>query len=474
VVGIIGALTLLLGAGGAAAYLAIRERLYSEFDRSLVQRTVLLASMIEQDAGEIRIEWLENESSPPGHQPGIDFFCVWTKDRASPLAVSAELAKASLPRFGGSFASPEVREVMLPGDLPGHCAGIEFDARRGLRNDDEEDEEEPGSSPVPADEATPPSATIVQLVIAKVDTVGPTLEAIRRPLIRLWAGCTVLGGALIWVVVRRSLRPLDQLKFQIRSLEEGASGQRIALPHQPAELEPVTQELNRLLERVEKVLLRERTLTSNVAHELRTPIAGLLTTLEVTLNRLRSPEDYRESSEECFEIAKRMNWLVNNLLSITRLEAGNVRLQSRDVMIADVLTEWWKPFEARAAERGLRVDWQIDPDAAIETDPEFFRVVVTNLFDNAVSYTPEGGTIHVEADSDGAISVTNQASGLNAEVINHAFDPFWRNTESPEGQAAHAGLGLSLCRRIIELLGGRISAQLKERESLFVVRLEMA
>lgn len=279
---------------------------------------------------------------------------------------------------------------------------------------------------------------------------------------------------MIGWIVRKSLRPLDQLKAQIGRLEEGVSGQRIALLNQPAELEPVVDELNSLLERVEKALVRERTLTSNVAHELRTPIAGLLSTLEVTLNRLRSPAEYRESTQECFEIAKRMHWLVNNLLSITRIEAGNLQLRHQLVSIENALTEWWNPFAARADERNLRVEWMIQPDASIKTDPEFLRVVVTNLFDNALSYTPEGGTIRIEANSQGVVSIANQTIDLDAKTVERVFDPFWRFTDSREGAAAHAGLGLSLCKKIIELLGGRIQARVHESKGLFIVQLDMA
>lgn len=471
IVGILSGITLLLGVGGTAVYFHIKQRLYAAFDQSLVQRTVLLASMIERDAGVIKIEWLETGTTPPGHEPGMDFFSVWTKDKSQALAESPELEKGSLPRFGGSFAYPEVRAITLLDGRAARCAGVEFDVRQGLRHDVGAAQE---SLPTAAGHAASPDAAMVQLVIAKLDTVAPALTAIRWPLLGLWAGCTVLGALMIWLIVRQSLRPLDQLKAQLGSLEEGASGQRIVLPQQPSELEPVTQELNRLLERVEKALVRERTLTSNVAHELRTPIAGLLATLEVTLNRLRSPDEYRESAGECFEIAKRMNWLVNNLLSIARIEAGNVQLQNQEVRIESVLTEWWKPFESRAGERGLRVDWKIDSRATVETDPEFLRVVVTNLFDNAVSYAKEGGIIRIEASSDRAISVANHAVTLNAEVIQHAFDPFWRNTESRDDRVTHAGLGLNLCKKIVELLGGRISARIQEPESLFVVRLEMA
>jgi signal transduction histidine kinase len=468
VLGTLSGLTLLLAAAGTAAYLAVRERLYSEFDRNLIQRTVLMASMIEHDASGIKIEWLETGNSPPGHQPGMDYFSVWTKGRNEALAASPDLEQGSLPRFGGSFAHPELRHLVLAGKRPARCAGIEFDVRQGLRSEDGDDRLATAGIAV-----APPGETIVQVVIARLDTVAPTLAAIRWPLIVLWAGCTILGGVFIWLVVRRSLRPLDQLQAQIARLKEGVSGQRVALPEQPVELEPVTRELNHLLERVEKALLRERTLTSNVAHELRTPIAGLLSTLEVTLNRLRPAAEYKESAEECLEIAKRMNWLVNNLLSIARIEAGNVQLQYEEVRLETALTEWWKPFEARAGERGLRIERHIERGATMQTDPEFLRVVVTNLFDNAVSYATEGGTIRIEANSAGTVSVANQAGTLNAEVIQHAFEPFWRNSGPRDGQVAHAGLGLNLCRQIIELLGGRIHAQIQEPERLFAVRLEM-
>ncbi len=472
IVGILTGITLLLAVGGAVAYLNTKERLRTEFDRSLVQRAVSLAAMIEEEAGRLQIGWLEIQNNPPGHLAGIDYYSVWKKENGEVVTASLDMNGEGLPRFGGPLAKPELRDIILPGNRSGRCVGIEFEAHRGLPGVIDDDDE-PGIARA-GDEAKPQGPLVVQLVIAKADTVAPTLAAIQRSLIGLWAGCTALGGLIIWWIVRRGLRPLEQLKAQIGGLEEGVAGQRIVLARQPAELEPVTRELNCLLERIEKTLVRERTLTSNVAHELRTPIAGLLSTLEVTLSRLRSPEQYRESTQECFDIAKRMHWLVNNLLSITRIEAGNVQLHNQLVTIENTLPEWWRPFAPRAEDRGLRVAWELEPGAQLETDPEFLRVVVTNLFDNAVSYTPEGGTICIGARSDGTISVANQAVDLNAEVIEHVFDPFWRNSGARDGDGAHAGLGLSLCKKIIELLGGRISAWIKEPERVFVVRLEMA
>jgi two-component system heavy metal sensor histidine kinase CusS len=322
--------------------------------------------------------------------------------------------------------------------------------------------------------ATETSGTRIKLWLARVDTVEPTMAAMRRFLIALWCVCVVLVGLIIWRVVRSSLRPLDQLKDRIESLDEQASGQRISVPRLPIELAPVVRELNHLLERVETTLKRERTLTSNVAHELRTPIAGILSIIEVTLARLRSPEEYRESTEECFEIAKRMHWLVLNLLSVARIEAKNIQLLNRPLDLKRALIEWWEPFSSRVSARRIQVHWDVPPTAGVETDPEYLRIVVSNLFDNAASYTPDGGSIRITVAPEGRISVANQTPDLKSETEKHVFDPFWRHSPSREDSDLHAGLGLSLCRRIMELLGGRISAEVQESKKMFEVRLEMA
>jgi signal transduction histidine kinase len=194
----------------------------------------------------------------------------------------------------------------------------------------------------------------------------------------------------------------------------------------------------------------------------------------VTLARLRSPEEYRESTEECFEIAKRMHWLVLNLLSVARIEAKNIQLLNRPLDLKRALIEWWEPFSSRVSARRIQVHWDVPPTAGVETDPEYLRIVVSNLFDNAASYTPDGGSIRITVAPEGRISVANQTPDLKSETEKHVFDPFWRHSPSREDSDLHAGLGLSLCRRIMELLGGRISAEVQESKKMFEVRLEMA
>lgn len=471
IVGILSGMALLLVVGGVATYQTAKRRLYAEFDNDLVERIRLLAGLVELEHDMLEIPWLESETGPTSPIAGIDYFAVWTGNDPRPIAASPHLVGFSLPRLPGTLAQPALQVMVLADGTSLHCAGVQFDAIINLHKEDASEEDEPDEPPDGL--AIDPAQPRVQLVVAKEDRVAPTLAVIRWPLMGMCIVSTLFAWLVIRLVVQRSLRPIDQLKAQIRQPEDNTAIRRISVPNQLSEQEPVTEELNHLLERVDQALARERRLTSSVAHELRTPIAGLLATLELAMNRPRSTEEYQEAAGECLEIAKRMNWLVNNLLSITRIEAGNVRLQKHEVVLGASLTEWWKPFQARAERRGLGVDWHLESDARVKTDPEFLRVVISNLFDNAVSYAPRGDTIRIQVHRDGSVSVANQAVALGADTIARAFDPYWR-AETPQHQdVPHAGLGLNLCKQVIELLGGRIAAEHEASAGRFVVSFQL-
>jgi len=470
--GTIAGISLLVGAGGLMVHGFIRDRLYAEFDLNLRAQVAQLAAMIEVEEARVKVDWLESENDPQVHLRGIDYYLVRRTDTGEVMAASPDLAAELLPRFHGSEGGAELQDIMLDREHHARCARIERDVRQSVR--DEEGEVANSSVTTTTASAGAPPGLPIELIIIRVDTVAPALTALGWALFSLWVGCSVLGASVAWFVVSKELEPLNALGRQIARLREGTSGQRVDLPDPPRELEPVTRELNHLLERVEHVLVRERTLTSNVAHELRTPIAGLISTLEVSLNRWRSVEEYRDTTEECFEIVKQMHWLVTNLLSISRIEAGNISLQRQLVCLDSVLPRWWKPFEAKTADRGIRITWAIEPEATLKTDPEFLRVVVGNLFDNAASYTPSGGMIHIEARAGGQIRITNQATHLTENDSERVFDPFWRHSTSREAAGDHAGLGLTLCSKIVGLMGGSISARLRQPEGMFVVHLEIA
>ena len=463
ITGILSGLALLFGGVGLFAYYRIKESFYEEFDKALSQRASSLTTMMEEEKKGIEIEWEDEGIEPPGHIEGRDYFSLWDATTGELIRCSAALQKHNvLPRFGGPLSMPEVRTVKLPDGKTGRAAGIEFPIRLDLKK------AERALITDPADLFGKP----LQVVAAKVDTVEPVVRQIRWTLLVFWAVCTLAAGLLTWLVVQTGLRPLHSLKNQIGRLED-TGGNRITLASQPKELEPVTRELNRLLERVEEALKRERQLTSNVAHELRTPVAGLLSTLEVALSRQRSREEYVEAFQDCFDVAKRMHWLVGNLLSLSRIESGNVNLQPSVIDLRSALAEWWTPFADVASNNSVRVKWEIEKGSRVQTDAGYLRIVCSNLFDNAVSYASRDSTIVVSATRAGEIGVLNPAPGLESEHMKSVFDPFWRNC-SVRDSGVHAGLGLSLSKKIMQLLGGSIKASVANNGKDFKVHLRFS
>jgi two-component system phosphate regulon sensor histidine kinase PhoR len=130
--------------------------------------------------------------------------------------------------------------------------------------------------------------------------------------------------------------------------------------------------------------------------------------------------------------------------------------------VHDVLQECWRPLADRARERGLHVEWEVDRALALDTDREKLRLILTNVLDNAVSYADTGGRVEIEtASRDGfvQVSVANTGSHLSQEEAEHVFERFWRADEARAATGVHCGLGLSLCRQLMDLLGGSIRVE---------------
>ena len=241
--------------------------------------------------------------------------------------------------------------------------------------------------------------------------------------------------------------------------------ERIRLESSPQEVLPVVQRLNELLERLDTAMAREKTFSADVAHELRTPLAGLETTLEVCASRRRDPDAYHDVVSKCLKVTQGMHAMVNNLLTLARADSNALSVQTEPTDVASFLDECWLPFADRATQRGLRVEWTVAAAAPMLLDREKVRLILTNLFENALSYSNDGGWMCIASEiSETSLSITISNSGcvLNSADLPHIFERFWRGDKSRTDIGVHCGLGLALCRRIVEVLGGTITAQVSE------------
>jgi signal transduction histidine kinase len=286
----------------------------------------------------------------------------------------------------------------------------------------------------------------------------------------------VLAG--IYLVVRnsvqRGLQPIVDINAQIAKIDPDDLEERVSLEDPPNELSTIIHTLNDLLDRMDQVITRERRFTSDVAHELRTPVSELRTACEV--GKL-SPED-TESTELFFEdihdIARQMEKVVSNLLSLSRWDQEKATVTTEEVKLNSLVQDCWEHFSEEAEAKGVKLDCRIDPETTLTTDREKFEMLVQNLLENAIAYCVPESRIrcHVEPGNPTIhLFFENQATNLCKEDLAHLFDRFWRK-EKARSEVNHSGLGLSIVKALADILEIEVHPELMD-DQWFRMRLKI-
>jgi two-component system heavy metal sensor histidine kinase CusS len=445
--------TVVLAAAGAVLYLLVRAGLFDEFDRSLVDKARTLASAIEQEEGKLDLEFEE-----------LDLYEFQSADRLGYLQVSAadgavlyrspSLGGADLEAVAGLAESPPVRWIGLPRGQRGRAVSVTLTPKIEAAETDKE-----GGVGRRRD----PSAGPVTLVMAR-DTARIDALLFRLGILLALVGllAVAVSAGVLCLVVRRSLRPVRRLAARIGQLGQEDLSARIDATDVPAELHVVTARLNDLLHRLEAAFQRERAFSADVAHELRTPLAGLRSTVEVTLSRLRTTEDYQKALADCLRVTAQMQAMVEKLLELASFETGEVRVELEPVLPNELIRAAWGSLQQSAAARRLQVQWNLGPPQPVVTDSSLLDLILRNVLENAVEYADEGGTVTIETagkDHQAEIRVSNTGATLSQEEAEHVFDRFWRGDAARSGTGVHAGLGLSLVSRATAILHGQIRVE---------------
>lgn len=449
-VGTLAASVVVLATAGGLVYWFTRARLLAEFDAGLATRARAIAALVEEDREGFEVEAEGPTLAEYSRTQRPEYFQIWHPD-GRVLARSDSLGERNLDRPPGAQA----RAVTLPDGRRGRSAALTWPVRR--------------------ERSGPPTMATVAVAceIAPVDDMLARLGQLLLAVGVVTAG--LLVGIMSWIV-RRGLAPLNSLAGQIDGIGEADLSVRIDLPACPRELAVVVERTNEMLGRLEAAVVREKGFTADAAHELRTPLAGLRSTLEVALSRPRESGEYRRAMDDCLAIARQMQTMVGNLLDLARLDAAaRPGGKLRPVLLAEVLAECWKPLEPRAAQRHLRVACPRANGLCVWADPEQLKQVLGNLLDNAVSYADQGGVVEALVSQESgrvAVVVRNTGSTVPAALAGRVFDRFWRGDAARRDTGLHCGLGLALCRRLIEGLGGTINAR-SEAGGWFEVRVEL-
>jgi two-component system OmpR family sensor kinase len=314
--------------------------------------------------------------------------------------------------------------------------------------------------------------------------VGQPLAPIRADVGRLATSLfiasliAVLLAAPLAVWLRRELgRSIQQIDRTARTLAPGQPA-RIDLATVDAEFVGVGERLNAAFDRLEQGLVRERQLTADASHELRTPVTTIIAESEWALARPRSDEEYRHALEVCARQGGRLKSLVESLLTLARIESGSEPRAYEPVELRAVVHEVILDLARLAGER--HVVLRCDGDGTAIGDRLQVGILVMNLLSNAVRYNRDGGAVtvtlsDVEAGEDGQararIVVSDTGPGLDAAVVHRVFDRFWRAAPSRSSREGGTGLGLAIGKAIVDAHGGRIDLRTGPDGTTFTVDL---
>ena len=451
---------------------AVHSRLVREFDRALETKARVLAVLTSRKGQSIEVDF-SGEYMPEfksEHKP--EYFQILLQD-GSVIETSATLGGHRLPVKPPRSNEPIFLNLQLPDGRRGRLVQMALLPRA-------EDEDEPVARETPDEDklfqipsALNPASVFVILTVARsradldalLISLSVTLGAIGILLL--------LGiGLLVHLSIRKGLWPIEAINRQVSAIEPDALERRIHLPFPPKELQTILHALNNLLERLQRAFERERRFSSDVAHELRTPVAELRTACEVGERWPEDTESVRSFFYDARGIALQMERIVTSLLVLARCDNGTAPVTREAVHIASLIQECWNRASEEAKTKQLRLDLRIAPGITVSTDPEKFEMIIRNLIENAVCYSAPGGAITCATDdiSPGlALAIENQAADLTNEDLEHLFERFWRK-DPARSDRGHLGLGLSIVKALSKLLGIGLRINLKEG-TVFEVRL---
>lgn len=285
------------------------------------------------------------------------------------------------------------------------------------------------------------------------------------------AALSLAGG---YFVASRALSPIRSLsRLTGRIIETGSLDERIPTAGTRDELDELARRFNQMLERIAALVSGIRESLDNVAHDLRTPLTRLRSTLESAVQPSQSAVEYREALRSAMEESERMLAMLSALMDISEAETGTMRLDRTQADLADIVADMAELYGYSGEEKGVTVRSESDHTVQASVDVNRIRQAVANLLDNAVKYTPAGGTVTVRAEAAGAdarIVVSDTGVGIEPQDVPHIFDRLFRGDRSRSESGL--GLGLATVQAVVSAHGGSVSVQSDVGAgSTFVIRL---
>ena len=458
---IIAGMILVLSVAAAFLYVRVAGQVEQVFDTALFDKAHSLISLTELDEEGLEFDFAE-EGVMLEFQTGnvLQYYQLWEQG-AELLIKSPSLGEADLPRLGTGPGLYQFADLTLPDGRRGRLIEINFTPR--VEIEDDEDDEDYGKE-------IPPAQSITMVLARERESLDATLFAIGSTIFGVVLAVLVSSGLLTWWLVGSGLSPLSRLARQVSGIDESSLDDRLTHKgRQSIEIAPIEDQLNHLLERLQSAFEREKRFSANVAHELRTPLSELKTLAEVAAMVPDDPEQLAQFFRDVGQISSQMEKIVITLLELARSEAGLLCSDPEDIELSRYCDEVWQ-HAINGQGSGKSLLKNIPDDLVISTDREKLGMILSNLFVNAVSYSPDNAEIQVSAEvrnDNVVLEVKNASIDLKPEDIVHMKDRFWRKQQARD-DSGHSGLGLTLVDALARIMDLNVNLQLDNQRTFMV------
>lgn len=293
--------------------------------------------------------------------------------------------------------------------------------------------------------------------------IGQSIRGLTRSMGWIGAGLCLLAPVGGYLMAWWSLRPVRQIIETTRALQPQQMTRRLVIRGTGDELDQLSGEINAFLDQITRYISGQQEFTANAAHELRSPLTAIQTSVEVTLGKERSIAQYREELETVSEQCAQLRHLVNQLLELSEAETGPLPLVSQPLGLGDLIRKSVDVFSGVAEEAGIRVRCDLQPGLCLTGHAGRIRQLVNNLIDNALKFTPPGGRVQIRLAQDGGqivLAVEDSGCGIPDAEKERIFDRFYQvdTSRDRENQRGN-GLGLCICKAIVHQLNGTIAVR---------------
>jgi heavy metal sensor kinase len=303
------------------------------------------------------------------------------------------------------------------------------------------------------------------------------IEAFRKIFVTTMASLFVFAAIIGWFMARRALAGVEAVTRTARQISEGSLKERVPVKKYQDEIDQLAITFNQMLDRIQTLVTGIREMSDNIAHDLKSPITRIRGISEVSLTTDASEKEYENMAASTVEECDRLLDMINTMLVISKTEAGVNKLDAKELDIGAVVRDACELFQSPAEDKDLRLVCDVPGNFSISGDNRLIQRMIANLIDNAIKYTPAGGSIEVTVNTVNhdavAITIQDTGIGISEKDMPRVFERFYRC--DPSRSEAGIGLGLSFVRAIARAHGGDITvAGGSNRGSTFKVTLPLA